>query len=127
MSRLPLLVAAAAVVLVVACDVSTQPQLAVFGVRTGSSNSTLVISPSSAQIIVGGVIQLSTSAPLDSQNVLQWSSSQPTIAAVTPAGLVQGISVGTATITVRYSSDTTTFATAAIKVNAVPGTATRIP
>ena len=127
MSRLPSLLAATAIILATACDASTQPDVAVFGVRTGSGNSGLQVSPSTAQITVGGLIQLTTNAPIDSQNVLQWSSSQPSVAATSPTGLVQGITPGTANITVRYSSDTTTFATAVIKVNAVPGTATRIP
>ena len=124
MSRLPLLAAVTAVALVAACDNSSQ-HFAVFGVIPGHAR--LQISPSTAQISVGGLIQLTTNAPIDSQSALAWTSSQPTIAATTPTGIVQGIAPGTAIITVRFSSDTTDSASAVIRVNAVPGTPTRIP
>lgn len=124
MTRLLLLLAATTAVLIAACD--TAPQIIALGAN-GPGNTTLRIAPSTAQINVGGLLQLSTNAPIDSQTVLEWSSFDPTIAAVTPAGVVQGIAAGTTTIKVRYSSDTTIFGTAVIKVNQVPGTGTRIP
>ena len=76
---------------------------------------------------VGGVLQMQTNAPLDLRGQLQWSSSQPAIAAVTPTGVVQGLGPGTTVISVRYSFDTTAVSNAVITVNTVAGSGTRIP
>jgi uncharacterized protein YjdB len=118
---------AVAVVVCAACDVSTDPRLAVISIGTTQSSSSLSITPSTAQVNVGGVVQLQTNAPLTLQNQLQWASSQPSVAPVTPTGLVQGIAPGSAVISVRYSFDTTSVASAVIKVNTVAGSGTRIP
>ncbi|HEX4684148.1 MAG TPA: Ig-like domain-containing protein [Gemmatimonadaceae bacterium] len=125
--RFPLIAAGAVIACAVACDESTDPRLAVISIGTTQSSSSLSITSSTSQINVGSVVQLQTNAPLNLQNQLQWASSQPSVAPVTPTGSVQGIAPGTAVISVRYSFDTTNVATAVIKVNTVAGSGTRIP
>jgi hypothetical protein len=123
MRRYPIAFAAIAAGLLAACDTSTSPQIATVttGTTSGSSQA-LTIAPNTANIIVGGVTQLTTNAPATQANLLQWSSSQPTIAATSNTGLITGIAPGTAIISARFSNDTTNIAFATIVVNTGTGT-----
>ncbi len=76
----------------------------------------IVITPSTGQIHVGGVIQLTTNATIDQVSQLEWNSAPSTVATVSPTGLVTGFGTGTAVITVQVASDTTITGTAIITV-----------
>jgi uncharacterized protein YjdB len=104
-----------------ACGEATTPIVAGIGGGTisGDSTSALAISPSLVQLVPGGTSQLTTNAPASLQTQVQWSSLQTTIAAISPTGLVTAVGPGTATITARYSSDTTNVATATVVVTAL--------
>ncbi len=69
--------------------------------------SSVVLSASSATIVSGDTYQLSCEVyPSDATNQsVTWSSSDPSVAAVSPDGLVSAISNGTAVITVASRSD----------------------
>ena len=113
-----LALAATAVTAVAACDAAMSPVVAGVGNGTSGAGDTtsLIISPPSLQLSVGGTAQLSTNATVAQQAQLQWLSLQPVIVAVTQAGQITARSLGTATIRVRYSFDTTRAATATITV-----------
>ena len=72
--------------------------------HTKAPVASVVMSPTSATVPVGGTVQLSAT-PLDASGnaltdrVVTWTSSAPTVAAVSPSGLVSGVAVGSATIT----------------------------
>jgi uncharacterized protein YjdB len=105
-----------------ACGEAATPVIAGLGdgsTTSGSSTSTLAISPNAVQLTVGAVQQLNTNAPASLQNQVQWNSLQTTIATISPSGLVTALAAGTATITARYSSDTTNVATATVVVTAL--------
>src|SRR5215475_4477062 len=59
-----------------------------------STSSTLIVSPRTAHVNVGGSVQLAASG---SSGGITWSSSDPTVATVT-FGKVTGVASGTATI-----------------------------
>lgn len=106
-----------------ACDQATSPIVAGIGgtatVPTGnvSNNAApLVISPSRVQLLVGGTFQFNTNAPPSIRSQVQWSSSQSTVATVSPSGFVTAVAVGSATITARYAFDTTNVSTATVDV-----------
>lgn len=123
MRCIPIVLAAAVTAAIAACDSTAATHIA--GVATGTSTSAataLAISPSTAAMQVGAQQQLTTNAPLNLQSQVQWRSSQPTVAAVSPTGLVTAVGVGTTQITARFSFDTATVATAAIAVTAATGT-----
>lgn len=125
MRRIPIVLAAFAVAAIAACETATSPHVAGLGTGTTRASSTaLTIAPQTATVIVGGQTQLTTNASLSLENQVQWRSSQPSVAAVSPAGLVTGITPGTAQITARYSFDTNTVATATVSVTGAAGTGT---
>jgi hypothetical protein len=123
------ILASMAALALAACDQTTS-RLAGIGATTGSGSgnnggvSTLFISPNRVQLLVGGTFQLGTNAPFSLQNQVQWNSLQSTIVLVSPSGLVTGVAPGTATVTARYSFDTTRVATATVIVT---GTTTGAP
>jgi uncharacterized protein YjdB len=82
-----------------------------------STTTPLVITPSQLQLAPGTSAQLSTNAPTAVQSQLRWSSSQTAVASVSSTGLVTGFGTGSASITVRYASDTTNVASATIIVS----------
>jgi uncharacterized protein YjdB len=119
-----LILASIAAVALAACDQSSSTRIAGLGAGTtasgGNSNNggvtTLSISPNRVQLIVGGTAQLTTNAPFSLQSQVSWASLQSTIALVSPAGLVTAVAPGTATVTARYTFDTTRVAAATIIV-----------
>lgn len=136
MRRTLLLVAALAVTAVAACDQATNPTIAGLsgdggtgtgggtGTNTGGGGggavvTTLTIAPTSATIITGSSIQLITNV-FDDQ--VRWESSAPTVAAVSPSGMVVALTPGTAIVRVLLLADTTRQASAVITVVAAPGT-----
>jgi len=77
--------------------------------------ATVRITPFNPQILrIGTTVQLSAQA-LDNANqvipgkVANWFSNNPTIASVSPGGLVSGVSVGTTTITAEIDNRTSTL------------------
>jgi hypothetical protein len=86
----------------------------------GQNSFVLEVTPSTAQIVAGGTVQLQTNADAALRSQLQWISSQPRIAPVTNEGLVTGRLPGVATIVVRLAFDTTRFASATITVVGLP-------
>ena len=93
----------------------------------------VVVSPQSASVPVGGAVQLSASVRDASGAELQgrlvgWTSSDETIAVVSSEGRVSGIKIGTATITAssegKSGTATVTVTAAAVaSVNVTPPTA----
>jgi len=106
----------AAVVLGVACDTATSPDIA--SISLGNGNITgFAISPSRVRILVGDNVQLSTNMPREQFNLnVAWGSTDPAIAFVSPTGFVTGGQIGTATIFARLLTDTTQVATATVQV-----------
>jgi len=74
----------------------------------------LVISPARVRITIGTTAQLSTNLT-DPINVV-WTSSQPSIVAVSQDGTVLGLALGTSIITARLASDPIIVATAIVDV-----------
>ena len=109
-------------VAVAACDERSIARFAGTETVTGGSPttpglpSTIRILPNQVQMAIGTSVLLSTDAPLGFESRVQWRSSQPAVAAVTPGGLVTGLAPGTATIVARYSFDTTVAAAATVVV-----------
>lgn len=135
--RTPILIALGAVALALtACDQRQLPTVAGLGsgggtTATGGSTGTntgtstpLAITPNSLQLSVGTTFALNTNAPAGLQNQVQWRSAAPGIVAVNTSGVVTGLAPGTATITARYSFDTTQVAAASVTVT---GTSTTTP
>jgi uncharacterized protein YjdB len=111
-------VLALAVAALIGCDSNGVGTVAGLG-GTGNGNggngtAALTVLPTGVQISVGSTIQLSTNA--GNSSALQWSSSANNVATVSGTGLVTGISVGTAAITVRLTTDTTNVAISSISV-----------
>jgi uncharacterized protein YjdB len=86
------------------------------------SVATVVVTPSTSNIIAGGFVQLSA-ATLDGQGnalagrTVTWSSSNQTIAVVSSTGRVQSVSAGTVTITATSEGVT---GTASVTMSNVP-------
>lgn len=99
----------------VACDSTGLGTIAGVNNNSGGTNSTpLTVLPTDVQISVGTSVQLSTNAGISNQ--LQWFSSDNNVATVSSTGLVTGRGVGTTTISVRISGDTTNVATSNVSV-----------
>ena len=73
--------------------------------------ASITVTPSAANVMVGGTLQLSAATldasgnPLGGRTV-SWSSSNPLVTTVSPAGLVSAVSPGTATITAGSEAKT---------------------
>ena len=136
MRRLILLaVATSAAAAFAACDQAVVPTIAGLGGPVGTdtsrgggnpSTSALVITPSTIQLGVGAAFQFGTNAPLTLQSQVEWSSLNPSVVAVSPAGVATAVAPGTATVTARYSFDTTHVALATVTVTGV-ATGARAP
>src|SRR6266571_8088521 len=103
MKRLHWVIAASVSTLLLACN---QREPTGIGALTADLDRTVVVSPSSATLVVGGTQQFSAQI---AQNGTQkkaaftWSSSDPSIATVSSAGLVTAVGGGRATITAAAS------------------------
>jgi hypothetical protein len=122
--RNPFIVIALGAAVLAGCEQSATPMIAGIGPATfippGNITSNLlplVISPSSVNLLVGGVFQFSTNAPLTLRNNVEWGTLESNIVTISPTGLVNAVGLGTATITARYSFDTLRVATATVFVN----------
>ena len=120
-ARIPTFVLLVAAGMLAACGEAASPIVAGLGssTNTAANGSSLAISPNQVQLRVGGTAQLSTNAPMNLQNQVQWASDPTTIASISPSGLVTALAAGTATVSARYSSDTAQFATATVVVTSI--------
>jgi hypothetical protein len=99
---------------IIACDSTDFGTVAGVNNSNGSNTTTaLTVLPIAVQITVGSNTQLSTNA---GNSALAWFSSDNNVATVSSTGLVTGRGVGTATITVRFTTDTANVATSNISV-----------
>ncbi len=109
-----------AIAAVAGCDRLTAPVVASAGGSTGqtsaNTSTSLAVVPNQVQLAVGATVQLTTTAPANQQAQVQWSSLNPSIAAVSATGLVTALAPGAAVIRARYAFDTTRTATATINV-----------
>ena len=86
-------------------SVNSSVELRVCGDGCKPKVSSISISPNPAMLSLGGQIALSANAkdtngdPLNPQPGFQWSSSNPTVVAISNAGMASGLKVGSATIT----------------------------
>lgn len=86
-----------------------------------ASPATVVVSPSSATLDVGGTQQFSAQLFQNGRQkkaIFTWSSSNPSIATVSPAGMVTAVGPGQATITATANSKET--GTASVTVRCPP-------
>jgi hypothetical protein len=136
MRTLSLIGFALCALMVGACDYRATPRfggLAPASDTAGSITTTpLSVIPNRVQLAIGSSFQLTTDAPFGFETRVQWRSLQPSIAAVTPSGVVTALAAGTATVTARYSFDTTTVAIATVSVigpntTSITGAATGSP
>ena len=109
------LLAALSLAGLVACETADFGTVAGVNGSNGSNTTTaLTVLPTDVQITVGSNTQLSTNAGNSTQ--LAWFTSNSNVATVSSTGLVTGRGVGTATITVRFTTDTTNVATSNVSV-----------
>jgi uncharacterized protein YjdB len=82
----------------------------------------VAVTPTTASVFLAATQQLTATVTADvgAAQTLTWRSSNAAVASVSASGLVTGVSVGTATITVLSTADTTRRATAAITVASRP-------
>lgn len=136
MRRTLLVLATLAAAALAACDQAAFPTVAGLGGGTGSQGTgtgggsgtggsqsgtgtgggsvvTLTITPPTATIVAGTSIQLITNV-FDDQ--VRWESLNPTVAGVSPSGMVVGLTAGVAPIRVVLLADTTRQAQAVITV-----------
>jgi hypothetical protein len=71
-----------------------------------SPDALIVTSSAGASIAVGERVQLAATARVGTPATLEWESSNPSVASVTESGLVTGVAVGIATITVSAGENT---------------------
>jgi hypothetical protein len=77
----------------------------------------VTVTPATASIAVGETVDLeSTVAPVGSNQLMNWTSSDASVASVSATGLVTGVGAGTATITASSVADGTKTDTAEITV-----------
>jgi hypothetical protein len=124
--RNSLIVIALGTAVLAGCEQSTSPMVAGIGPATfippgniTNNLAPLFISPPSVQLLVGGVFQFTTNAPLTLRNNVEWGTLESNVVTISPTGLVNAVGLGTATITARYSFDTLRVATATVFVNGV--------
>ena len=80
------------------------PTTSAFAAKKVKSKS-VSVAPKSMTLMVGDVAQLNaTMKPAKSTDKLTWTSSNKDVATVSKKGVVQAVSAGTATITVKTSS-----------------------
>jgi uncharacterized protein YjdB len=80
----------------------------------------VAVTPASGTVEVGSQVSLTASAsPANASQAVNWSSSNPNVATVNSSGVVTGVAVGTATITVASQQDSTKTAAATITVQPV--------
>ena len=92
----------------------TAPSLA----KGGPSVKSITVSPATATISVNGSVQLTaTVSPPKAATSVAWSTSNAAVATVSPSGLVNGVSAGTATISASAGGVT---GTSSITVTSAP-------
>jgi hypothetical protein len=91
-------------------------------IAPGPAVSAITIVPAGATLRVGETLELSTSVATTAgaPTTVDWTSSRPDVASVTPTGLVEARDPGTTTITARSTFDTRRSASVAISVTPAP-------
>src|SRR5260370_2326233 len=84
--------------------------------------ASVTVSPATASVSVGQTVQLTATLKDASGNVLSgrtvtWASGAPTVATVSPSGLVSGVAVGSATVTATSEGQS---GSATVTVSTVP-------
>jgi len=118
MKRLHWVIAASVSTLLLACN---QHEPAGIGSLTADLDRTVVVSPSSATLDIGGTQQFSAQIiqnGTQKKAAFTWSSSNPSVATVSSAGLVTAVAGGQATITAAASQ--TLSGTAQVTVRRAP-------
>ena len=97
--------------------------------RRGTASITIIalvrdvaVQPSAATVAMGETRQLTATVTADpgADTTVQWRSANPAVVSVSNAGLVTGVSGGTAVITAMSTADTTKQSTSLITVRTVP-------
>ena len=102
-------------ILCIAMIISLMPLTSAFAAKTVKAKS-VSVSPKSMTLAVGDIAQIKAAKkPTNSTDKLTWFSSDKSVATVTSKGVVQGISEGTATITVKTSSKKEAKCTVVVK------------
>ena len=102
-------------ILCIALIISLMPATSAFAAKTVKAKS-VSIAPKAMTLMVGDIAQLkATKNPKNSTNKLTWTSSNKSVATVTSKGVVQGVSEGTATITVKTSNNKKASCTVVVK------------
>ena len=102
-------------ILCIAMIVSLMPATSVFAAKKVKSKS-VSVAPKAMTLAVGDIAQLSAKMkPSNTTDKLKWSSSNKKVAAVSSKGVVQGVSEGTATITVKTTSKKTAKCVVTVK------------
>jgi hypothetical protein len=76
----------------------------------------VTVAPTTAELLVGGTVQLRASVTRSGDARVTWSSSNAAVARVDASGLVTGAAPGTATVTATSVADPSASATATVKV-----------
>ena len=87
---------------------------------TGRTVTSVVLTPTSANIKIGGAATLTVAVTYNDSSTdsdVVWSSSAPSVATVSTSGVVTGVATGSATITATSNIDPGKFATAPITVS----------
>ena len=121
MRPLSLICFAAGALALGACDYRATPRFGALAPAIDTTGATpgtarLTIIPTRVQLAIGASFQLATDAPFSLESRVQWRSSNPSIAAVTPGGVLTGRATGTTTVIARYAFDTTNVATTTVVV-----------
>jgi uncharacterized protein YjdB/GH25 family lysozyme M1 (1,4-beta-N-acetylmuramidase) len=77
---------------------------------------TITLTPTAVSLSVGGTQQMAAAVSGTADAVLVWSSSDPSVAAVSEAGLITAVKKGTCTIKAALKEDTATAASVAVTV-----------
>lgn len=102
-------------ILCITLIISLMPITSTFAAKTVKAKS-VSIAPKAMTLMVGDIAQLrATKNPKNSTGKLTWISSDKSVATVTSKGVVQGVSEGTATITVKTSNNKKASCTVVVK------------
>lgn len=100
--------------------------LSVSAPGTGGTPITVTVSPSSSSVQAGASVPLTATVTGTSDPRVSWSTSDATIASVSPVGVVQGIRAGTAIISATSMADPSRSGSATVLVGSAPPATTEL-